>query len=238
MSLNGITENCLRQSGVRLSSLGNLAKELMSNVEICIERQGITPLLSSESSFLSTTAIVEGAIIAETTDAETFLNITTKRIKDLVFETVGRSPGFLDDIAKAIVKPVQDIVETALKPVKDTITAVQTAVKGFIDDGFALVVGGFNTAAKTITTWIGDGFTLIGEGVKFVQGAVDGLLEGVAAGLNAFGLILKQAFSELMKGFEALMKVTPATLFNLQKELQRLIENEQANLVRSYVKEV
>lgn len=236
MSFNGIITTQIESGHKRLSAIGKTAGYLLDGVFITLDKQGLEPLAPAELSFQTVGALLNSGSEVSIKDSNIFLNSTTKRIRDYCHKIVGRSPGLIEDIARAITKPVGDLIDLALKPIKDTVGGIVSGVHGIIDNGVSFIQKGFDSAVNTIASWIDTGFKIIGEGVTFIQSTITVLLDGVATALNFAVLVLQKCFDTLLVGFEALLRITPEAMLNLQNELQRLIEEQQANLVKRYVK--
>lgn len=199
---------------------------MLDGVFITLDKQGLEPLAATELSFQTVGALLKSGSEVSIKDSGIFLNSTTKRIKDYCYNIVGRSPGLLEDIARAITKPIGDLIDSALKPVKDTVGTIVSGVHGIIDNGVSFIQSGFDSAAKTITTFVDNGFKLIGEGVKFIQSTIKVLLDGVATALNFAVLAIQQSFGFLISAAQSLfsfelddvMKVTDTMTDRMNKK--------------------
>ncbi len=236
MSFNSIVSTQVEKSHKRLSLIKKNTGYLLEHIILTLDKQGIEPLASTEVSLQSASAILNSAAKVETEDSNIFLNRTTKRIKDKCFGIVGRSPGLIEDIVDKVVTPIKKLIKDAIKPLTDTIGAIGSTVKGFVDKATTFITNGFKTAVTTIQDWIGGGFKLLGGIFDFLKSSIMVILDGIAEGIETFKLTLKLVFKELLEGFEKLMKVTPEAIVALQTEVQRLIQEAQADMIKKTFK--
>lgn len=205
---------------------------------IRIERTGVEPLLTTESSMLSITAIVEGAIVTQTTDCHIFLNATSKTIEDKIRETIGHSPNWLDDLVGDIVDEIDNFIGGVVEAGDNTIGIIQTGVNDAIVLGQSGIVIGLATVSGQVAYRKKRAERLLKEAGDLITGAVNFLLSAIAAALETLTLVLQLAFKELLEGFTTLLRINPDDLFNLQKQLQNLFLQEKGDFVKKTVEEV
>lgn len=232
MSLNGLVNNRLKQSDNSLKQVSTLADYLLEDVWIRIKRTGIEPVYETETALLSVSTTVEQATSTQITDSDIFLNSVSKELNNKIYDVLGRSPGFIEDIAKAVVKPVKDIVKNALKPIQKAIKSVIDNVHSTIDNAVSFIQGGFDNAAKTITTWVDDGFKAIGEGVTFIQSTVNNLLEGVVNIFDWFILVFQNAFKGLTDGLTHLLSFEVEDVMKLTDTMTKQFTDKQTETLK------
>ena len=227
MSFRGIISNQIESGNKRLSSIDKTAGYLLEGVFITLDKQGLEPLAATELSFQTVGALLKSGSDVSIKDSGIFLNSTTKRIKDYCYDIVGRSPGLLEDIAKAITKPIGDLIDFALKPVKDTVDGIISGVHGIIDNGVSFIRSGFDSAVKTIASWIDTGFKIIGEGVTFIQSTIKVLLDGVATALNFAVLAIQQSFGFLISAAQTLFSFELDDVMKLTDTMTDRVKKQQ-----------
>lgn len=229
MSLNGLIDNQIKQSGNSLKQVSEIAGYLVGDALLRIDSMGIEPVYETDFALLSASTMVEQATSTQITDSEIFLNSTTERIREDAHKIVGHSPDIISDIADAIAKPVKDIIDGALKPIQDTIGGIIKSAQSAVDNGVKMIKSGFDNAAKTITTWVDDGFKFIGEGVNFIQKTVNNLLEGV---INVFDwaiLALQKGFSSLTEGLLSVLSFEVEDVFKLTDQMTKKFTDKQTD---------
>ncbi len=237
MSLSPLIGKQIKQSQERLAKINSLSSLLLEDVLIRVDRHTLEPLRQFEYAQAYMIQSVKQVAVISTDKSNSFLDVSINRMKEKAYKIVGRSPGLIEDIAAAIAKPIKDIIDAALTPVKDTIKNIQTFIDGAIKAGVETIKGGVTFVVDGAKAVITKGQEIIGEGINLIKSTVNGLLESIANAFDTFTVFLQKSFDELLKGFEALLRITPEAMFDLQKSLTDLIQTEQAKFIKNAIKE-
>lgn len=227
MSLNGLIDNQIKQSGKPQKQVSKVADLLIGDALLRIDSLGVEPVYETDFALLSASTMVEQASLTEITDSEIFLNTTTMRIREEAHKIVGHSPDIISDIGDAIVKPVKEIIDAALRPIQDTIKSIINSAQSAIDDGIKKVQSGFKNAAKTITGWVDDGFKFIGEGVDFIKKSVTNILDGIVNIFDSFILIFQKSFAFLVDGLGSLLSFEMEDVLKLNESMSKQFTEKQ-----------